>query len=159
MKTLILNLLFQGWPEMAALIFTAFAIVGYNASQKVILLYGLILSFLIWLVRIIQIPFGLHTLVGTLFLGLIIHKKAKVSLANCCYVAFFVIFLLACIETIINFTFKKMFGVTFVQQNWLWVIMGWPQIIVMFILGLIIKKWIRFWFLSKFKSRCTPHDE
>ncbi|AEF92919.1 hypothetical protein Desca_0014 [Desulfotomaculum nigrificans CO-1-SRB] len=142
---------------MVALIFTAFSIIGYNASLKSILRYGLILASLIWLVRAMSVPFGLHTLVGVFGFILIMHKIAKVSLVNSFYVTFFVQFMLASLETIVHFTVNKVFGVVFVTQDWLWILIGWPQIIIILVFGWIIKKWLRPWILSKFKNGGILH--
>ncbi|MCL4442272.1 MAG: hypothetical protein M1609_17275, partial [Firmicutes bacterium] len=86
------------------------------------------LSLIIWLVRIFTVP-GLHTLTALLGLVLIIYRQGKVTLGTSFYVSISVIFVLICAETFVHFAYEKLFGNVSSDDTFLWVMLGWPQII------------------------------
>ncbi|MEW6065378.1 hypothetical protein P378_12075 [Desulforamulus profundi] len=138
---------------MAALIFTVFAILGFKISTRKILLYAFELSLIIWLIRIFTVP-GLHTLAALLGLVLIIYRQGKVTLGTSFYVSISVIFVLICAETFVHFTYEKLFGNVSSEDTFLWVMLGWPQIIIMVCLAFIIQKYIR----PTFLANCNKKD-
>ena len=137
---LIFNFIFQGWPEMAAVIFTSFAIVGYKPNLRDNICYSLLLVAIIYLFRMLPIPFGLHTLVALIVIVLIIYKVAKASLGSSFFAAFSVIIILTFAETLFQFLFKKIIGNVPISQRWLWIMVGWPQIASLAGIGIIIRK-------------------
>ena len=149
MNAVLLNIIFQGWPEEVALIFTALAVLGVTSPLKKIVWYGLILTLVIWSIRILSIPFGMHLLATILGLALIVYKETKVSVGVSFFATFIATFLLISSETLVHLVIQKLFGNIGMPQGWSWVIAGWPQILMMIGWGLIIKKFIRPFVLSK----------
>ena len=137
---LIFNFIFQGWPETAALIFAAFAIVGYKPNLREIISYSLLLVAIIYLFRIHPMLFGLHTLVALIVIVLIIYKVAKASLGSSFFAAFSVMLILTLTEALIFLLFKKIIGNVSMSQGWLWIVVCWPQIVCLAGSAIIIRK-------------------
>lgn len=137
---LFFNFIFQGLPETAALILTAFSIVGYNPNLREIIGYSIILVICIYLIRLLPIPFGLHTIVGVIVLVVLVCKVTKVSLGTAFCVAFSTMFLLFFLETVFHLLFKSLIGNVSMTQNWVWIMIGWPQIIGLAGATIIIRK-------------------
>ncbi|MEW6696411.1 MAG: hypothetical protein ACOY35_08370 [Bacillota bacterium] len=156
MKITLYNLFLQGWPETAALVFTAFSIIGYKLPIRSLAIHSFILTSVVWLIRIFSIT-GLHTLVSMLWLAILIKNVARVSFAKSVNISFCVFFLLLCIETSVHIVIKKVFGQISLDQGFIWVLLGWPQIFIMIAIGLIIQN-TRFWIIDKFKNKGVLND-
>ncbi len=137
---LIFNFILQGWPETAAVIFTAFAIVGYKPNLREIISYSLLLVSILYLFRMHPMLFGLHTLAGLLVIALIIHKVTKSSLGNSFFAAASTVLILLLIETWFYFLFGRIIGNVQMSQRWLWILVGWPQIASLAGVAIIIRK-------------------
>ncbi|SHK44062.1 hypothetical protein [Desulforamulus aeronauticus] len=137
---LIFNFVFQGWPETAALIFAAFAIVGYKPNWREIISYSFLSVAIIYLFRMHPMLFGLHTLVSLTVIVLIIYKVAKASLGSSFFAAFSVMLILTFSEALFLFLFKKIIGDVPMSQRWLWIMVGWPQVVCLAWIGMIIRK-------------------
>ncbi|AQS60043.1 hypothetical protein [Desulforamulus ferrireducens] len=135
-----ISFVFQGLPETAALIFTSFAIVGYNPKVREIIIYSLTLVSLIYFFRLFPGVFGLHTLVGVIALVILICRVAKVSLGVSFFAAFSTMFLLFFLETIVHLLFVNIVGNVSRNQELIWVIIGWPQIAGLVGTGILIRK-------------------
>lgn len=136
----IINLVFQGLPETAALIFTSFAIVGYNHKLREIISYSLILVSLIYLIRLFPAFFGLHTLIGVIALVVITCRVTKASLGFSFFAAFSTMFILFFLETITHLLFIDIVGNVSMKHGLVWIMIGWPQIIGLLGVGILIKK-------------------
>ncbi len=137
---LIFNFIFHGWPEAAALIFAAFAIVGYKPNLREIISYSFLLVTIIYLFRIHPMLFVLHTLVALIVMVLIIYKGTKVSLSSSFFAASSTVFILLLIETLMILLFKKITGHLPITQGWLWIMFGWPQIVSLTGIGILIRR-------------------
>ena len=137
---LIFNFIFQGWPEMAAVIFTSFAIVGYKPNLRDNICYSLLLVAIIYLFRMLPIPFGLHTLVALIAVVLIIYNVTKASLGISFFAAFSTLLIIVSTETLFHFLFGEIIGNVSMDQRWLWIMIGWPQIASLVGIGIIIRK-------------------
>lgn len=153
MNITIINFIFQGVPEVAALIFTAFSILGLQVNIRKMLLYGFILTSLIWFIRVLEIPFGLHTLAALIGLAVIVYKQGKVTLGTSVYVGVITLFLLVCAETIVHLSYEKFFGNVLIEDVWLWVILGWPQIGILIGIAFVIQRVIRPIIMIKYNKK------
>ncbi|WP_206811063.1 hypothetical protein [Paradesulfitobacterium ferrireducens] len=79
----ILALIFQGIPEQIALVTLAFVIKRMPLKWKLIVPIGLVLAIVSFLIRLLALPFGLHTIfiVILLFISLIWAGKGDISLS------------------------------------------------------------------------------
>ncbi len=137
---LIFNFVFQGWPETAAVIFLAFAMVDYKPNVREIISYSLLLVSILYLFRMHPILFVLHTLVGLLVIALIIYKVTKTSLGSSFFVASSTVIILLLMETLSFLLFGKIIGNVSISQRWLWIMFGWPHVVSLAVLAIIIKK-------------------
>ncbi len=137
---LILKFIFQGWPETAALIFLAFSMVGYKPNLRESVSYSLLLVTIIYLFRMPSIPFGLHTIVGVITLVILVYRVTKVSLGISFLAAFSTYLILAFMETLFSFLFEQLIGNISMSQGWLWIIVGWPQILGLVGSAIVIRK-------------------
>lgn len=135
---LIFNFVFQGWPETAAVIFLAFAMVGYKPNVREIISYSLLLVTILYLFRMHPLLFGLHTLVGLLVIALIIYKVTKASLGSSFFAASSTVIILLLMETLSFLLFGKILGNVSISQRWLWIILGWPPIVSLAGIGMLI---------------------
>ena len=137
---LIFNFIFQGWPETAAIIFVAFAIVGYKPNLRESISYSFLLVSILYLFRMHPILFGLHTLVGLIVIVLIIYKVTKASLGISFFAAASTVLILLLMETLSFLLFQKITGNVPIYQRWLWIMVGWPQIVSLAGAAIIIRK-------------------
>lgn len=142
MGTVLINLFFQGIPEMAALIFTSLTVVRHTSNWRRVLGFGVFLAALAWSLRLMLVPFGLYSLVIMFSLAIIVYKEAKVSLGRAFFGVFVAAFLLLTMETIAHLIMEKIFGFSFSGEGWSWVMAGWPQILGLLTVALLIKKFI-----------------
>ena len=137
---LFFQFLLQGWPEGAAVFFSTFSIVGYNPKICELVGYSFAYVSIIYLFRILVDPFGLHTIVGLILVVAIVHKVTNVSLGSSFFAAFCTLFILVSVETLIHLLFVKLFGNVNMSQNWLWLVIGWPQIFCLTGVAIIVRK-------------------
>lgn len=136
---LILNFIFQGWPETVALLFLSFAIVDYRPKLFESISYSLLLVSIIYLFRILPVPFGLHTIVGILALVIVIYKKTKVSLGISFFASFSTFFILVCLETFFQLLIRKIVG-NIPLQGWISIVVGWPQVFCLAGATIVVRK-------------------
>lgn len=132
----------QGVPETAAVIFVSFALVGYRAKLKDILGWATIITFVVYLLRFWAM--GMHNIVAIVLLVLILYRVAKVPAIRSFIIALTVNFVLAMLEFFTLRVLDMVFGYKLTLQptpgDWLWIISGWPQIIILFIVGYYLYK-------------------
>ncbi|MEG6616630.1 hypothetical protein V6C27_09410 [Peptococcaceae bacterium 1198_IL3148] len=141
MKTMLQNLIIQGWPESVAVIIFCLAILRQGYQLRTVVLYGFLLATAVCLVRILPIPLGVHTLVACLGLTIVLRILAGVSFATSFYTTFIGLFVLACTETLVHVLYITFFGDVAYGDGWQWILIGWPQILIIMALTLLIKKY------------------
>lgn len=137
---LLLNFLLQGWPEGAAIFFLCFSIVNYKFKIREIITYSFLFVLFIYIFRLLPIPFGLHTMVGAIVLVVIIYKVTKAPLGISFVAAFSVLFLICLIEFVVHWLVNILIGNITPEQVWLWIVIGWPNIMGLVGVAIIIKK-------------------
>lgn len=140
MEMALKNLILHGWFEASAVIFLCLSLMKKELPTKKILLYGFILASITWLVRIMPIPFGIHTLVYCIGLMLIMYMIARTSFGKTFTTVFIGLFVLICAETLVHVLYEILIGGVSFVDGWLWLLLGWPQIIIIFLLALLIKR-------------------
>jgi hypothetical protein len=71
------SLLFQGIPEITAVVILAFVIARVPLKWNKALLLGTILAFCVYVVRLLPIPFGSHTILLLFLLFIVLTRSAK----------------------------------------------------------------------------------
>ncbi len=142
MKIPLLALIFQGIPEQIAVVTLAFVLALVRLEWKKIVLSGVILASTAYLLRLLPITFGIHTIIlmGLLFVLLIqfcqtpLLVALRVSLIS--YLALIIV-------EYANFTLLTFLDISFdiyfanVPTR---ILLGLPQVLILFILAFIILK-------------------
>ncbi|MHB8126858.1 MAG: hypothetical protein ACYDEJ_14730 [Desulfitobacteriaceae bacterium] len=76
-KIPLIALLLQGIPETVAVVTLAFVIAGIPLMWNKIIVTGIVLAFCAYLVRLFPIPFGLHTILVSILLFIVITRLGK----------------------------------------------------------------------------------
>jgi len=145
MEMSLFRLVFYGIPENIALVALAFAIAKSKFEWKRIILAGVILACTVYVIRLIPITFGVHTLVSIGLMIFFLNYFQKVDLTRSIIsilVAFFILILgeygsrLATL-TILNLSMEEV-----AKSEVLITFTGIPEVIFIFILAFLIKKYI-----------------
>ncbi|NLI91583.1 MAG: hypothetical protein GX434_05075 [Peptococcaceae bacterium] len=144
MKIPFLALLFGGIPEQIALVYLAFVIANVPIKWKEIVPIGLCLALVAYVLRLLPITFGVHTiiLIGLLFVILIFFYKISISTSILASLISFLALIL--FETTFLILIKVLFDITLItlENNVpIRIFTTWPQIISLFLTAFIINKW------------------
>lgn len=150
-KILIIKFFLQGVPEVAAVLFASFALANYRAKFKELLQWAVVIALVIYLVRIISGIAGIHNLAGLLIIIWLLRRTTKIPLLLSFCIAFAVNCLLAVVELMMLKAITILLGYQPVTDDWKWIICGWPQIIIMFIVGHYIYKYFNPYYLQRFR--------
>ncbi len=137
-------LAFQTFPESLALAALALAIVGSRLELKTILLIGLPYTVAVYLVRLLDLSFGVHTIILIFILAILVNFVLKVKFSWSLLVALFAMIILVVAETALLMLTLTITGVEFEQltrDSILWILYGWPHIIGMLLLAFLINWW------------------
>lgn len=134
--------LLQGLPETIGM--TALAVVAAKRelNWKEVILVGTGLTLIIFLVKKIDLFFGLHTLVCLLLLMFFLIKFKEVSVIKGFTSSLIAFLTLAVLEVLSN-SIYKMVGLNLdalAQKSLDWAVLGLPQAIIMIILSLLLAK-------------------
>jgi len=144
MELTISKLLFQAFPETLAIASLALALGGLKLELKSILFVGVLQTITAYLVRLLDLNYGVHTIVLIITLAFFLYIVLKIKLSRSLLAALLSIIILAVAETVLVTLILKIAGAEFteVTENpTLWILLGWPQIIFVFLLALAINRW------------------
>ncbi len=144
MELSILQWLFQGIPECLAVTGLALVLIGRSLELRNVLLIGLPYAGIAYLVRLLPLSFGIHTILFVITLAIMLNVRIKIQFSKSLLTALVVLVILAAIEMILATLIYSLSSTSFeqVKQNiFLWIIYGWPQIIVIFLLSVAIDRW------------------
>lgn len=100
MKIPLLQWLLQGIPESLAIVYLAIALAGQKPETWKILLLGIIDAVIIYLIRLLPLTFGVHSILQILVIAFLLHLFFKVSFGKSLFSALTVIITLAVTETV-----------------------------------------------------------
>jgi hypothetical protein len=144
MELTISKLLFQAFPETLAIASLALVLGGLKLKLKSILFVGVLQTIAAYLVRLLDLGYGVHTIILISTLAFFLYTVLKIKLSRSILVALLSIIILAVAETVLVTLILKITGAEFneVTENpTLWILLGWPQIIFIFLLALVINRW------------------
>lgn len=140
------GLIFQTFPETLALVTLVISIVGSKLELKTILLIGLPHTIIVYLVRLLDLSFGVHTIILIIILAILLTIVLKIKFSWSLLVALFAMIILVVAETALLMLTFTVTGVEFEQitrDPILWILYGWPHIIFIFLLAFLINWWQR----------------
>lgn len=138
------HLLIFGIPEGICIVFLAFALSKVKLHWKKVIPIGIFLSFSAFILRLLPITFGVHTIVyiGLLFYFLV--KVGKVPLVNAITNSLATFLLVIIFETTTSSLIMKIFEInqTQLNENLLTrLLVIYPHIILLFISALLVKRY------------------
>lgn len=147
-KMLIIKFFLQGVPEVAAVLFVSFAMVGYQSKTKELLFLAVSFTLIVYTLRTILGPTGVYSIAGLILLVLVLHKVTKISVIPAFLITVIVNFLLVVLEFIMLKAVNILLNYQLTYQptnggDWLWIISGWPQVIILFIFGHFVYKYFK----------------
>lgn len=135
--------LLQGIPEMIGLIGLSLALAGVSQRWGRILLAGTLLAILIYLIRLLPVTFGLHTIAGLLLLLLFIIKTTNVPPSRVFISVFASFSILALLEIAVHeaFFFMTKLNPSEVIGNYpLWIELGMPQAVLLIVFAFLVAR-------------------
>ncbi|NLV17624.1 MAG: hypothetical protein GXY50_10535 [Syntrophomonadaceae bacterium] len=133
----------HGIPELTACAAFCLALAGIPLHWKKVIPIGLVLTVAIYLIRMLQMHFGLHTLLATLLLTFILLKTTTISPKQAFTFSMITFVTILIVEYICVQTVFAVTGLdpSIIKENELiWKMVATPQILVMFLLAFIIAK-------------------
>lgn len=82
MDKLIYNIVLVGIPEVISLTLFCTAIANISLNWRIYIQITIIINLVVYLARLLQIHFGLHTIVATIILGFLVHRASKISFSK-----------------------------------------------------------------------------
>jgi len=143
MKIPLLALIFQGIPEDIGLAYLAFVIAKIPLIKKRIVLIGIIIAFTSYLLRLLPLTFGIHTVLIIGFQFILLMFIGKGNFNNSIIASLVSVLCLIIIETVCLSLLMPLFGVTFEITNnnaFVRILITLPQVLVLFVLAWIIHK-------------------
>lgn len=131
----------QAYLEILGLFSMALVIAGITPSLRQVMGYSAGLMLAIQSIRYLPFPFGIHTLLGLLFLMIIVIKIGNVSSAKGFLAAFSSAVLIAVLEFgfhTLAFALLEVDVQTVATDPLLWALVGLPQAVTMIILALTV---------------------
>jgi energy-coupling factor transporter transmembrane protein EcfT len=145
MEMSLFRLVFYGIPENIALVTLAFAIAKAKFEWKKIVLMGLLMALTAYALRRIPITFGVHTIVCLGLLIFLLSYFAGVDLTRSITSVLITYIILALVETISrSITLELLnWSIEEVTKNELLITLtGLPEVVILFIIAFMIKKYI-----------------
>ena len=136
-------LIIQGLPEQIAVMTLAFVFAKIRLEWKKIIIFAIIMTLTVYLLRMLPITFGIHTIVllGLQFFFLIQFCQVHVLEAlRACLIS---VLLLIMVEYICFTLFTVLFGIsfeTYMNDVTTRILISWPQVIVLFLISFIVLK-------------------
>jgi len=138
------SLILQTLPETLALVSLAMALADRKLELKFILLISLPYVISVYLIRLMDLTFGVHTIILIIILAVLLRLVLKIKLSRSLLSALITLISLAAVETASLMLALTITGIEFeqiAQDNTLWILFGWPHIIFIFLLALAIIRW------------------
>lgn len=144
LKLPLLGLIFQGIPEQIGVVMVAFSLAKIPFSIKKIIFGGTFLAFSAYLLRMLPITFGVHTVVLVGLLFLIVNKFGNVNINTAIFTSLssfllLIIYEMLCVSIIvkkINLTYEEIL----MDQTYR-LLIAIPHILLLFLTAFFIKKY------------------
>lgn len=139
MEIPILLWLFQGIPECLAVAALALVLAGWPLEPQNVFLIGLPQAVAAYLVRLLPLSFGVHSIILIVILAVNLNVLLKIKLSRGILSALVVMIILCFAETIIISLMVFITGIPFEQvyrETYITILYGWPHVIFIFLLAL-----------------------
>ncbi len=136
----------QGIPESSGLIAVALALAGVRLRWGRILAMGIIPAVVVFLIRASSFPAGLHTVASLLAAVIIITAVTRIPPTKAFVVVLAGVIILGFIELFFHeifFSLLKLELQQVAENGLLWTLLGLPQVAALFIIALIVARFIK----------------
>jgi len=133
----------QGIPEVTGTIALSLAFAGVPLRWGIITAVGTVLTIITYIIRLLPLTFGLHTVATALLLAFFIAKTTRISSVKSIIAAFMSFATLLMLELAINklfFAVTKLDPQVVISNNFLWKLIGLPQAILMILFAVLVSK-------------------
>ncbi|KJS87709.1 MAG: hypothetical protein JM58_03330 [Peptococcaceae bacterium BICA1-8] len=135
--------LLQGIPEQIAVVILALSIARQPFKWREVIFVGIILAITAFMVRLLPITFGVHTvvLIGLLFAYLSFIKKVDLSSAILSSLLSFLVLIVS--ESLIVPTIMNLFAISreeLLTNDFIRILITLPHVLIIFFVALFIKK-------------------
>lgn len=144
MELKIVQWLFQGIPECLALAGLGVALAGRPLEPKMVFSVGLPQAVVAYLVRLLPITFGVHTLLLVVSLAILLNVLLKIRFSRGLLSALVAVIILATAEMAFISLALSVTGITFEQARqdiFLLIVYGWPHTVFLFLLALGLNRY------------------
>lgn len=143
MKIPLLAAIFQGIPESIAIATFAFAVAKIHFSLKKLILIGLIIAFTSYFVRLLPLTFGIPTIINMIMLFILLVFVGKGSITVSLIATLLSSLSIIIVENICLPLLMTISGITselFFANTLIRILITLPQVVVMFVLAFLIRK-------------------
>lgn len=144
MQLSLFSLIFQGIPEQIGVITLAFVLAKAELKVNQLCLFGSILALSAFLIRMLPITFGLHTIVLICLLVFFVTNYSKANLTTAIMSALISFILLMVFETSTHLVVIKVIKIpmeTILDNQIIRILTGIPQVVLLFLSSFIIRKY------------------
>ncbi|NPV26782.1 MAG: hypothetical protein HPY81_04835 [Firmicutes bacterium] len=135
-KMTLIHLLLQGIPETMGITAVALAFANLQLNWRIIIAVGVIEGLTIYLIRLLPIPFGFHTILLMITLPVFIKVATRQPFSSVLIRAGAIaVVIMAAVELLVIWPLFKLLNLSVEEANAntaLWIITGWPQVVVLF---------------------------
>ncbi len=143
MQIPLLGWLLQGIPETFALTYLVVNLGSKEVSWEPVIKIGAIMSIAVYITRLLPFMPGVHSIISIFVFSLVTTNVTSFSLMKSIVCSTVGIIALILCEFIVN-ALLIMLGIVSVEQInssvAIWIITGYPQVIMLFILGVVVNK-------------------
>jgi len=138
--------LIQGIPEAIGILSLSLALAGVSLRWKQVTILGILLAIIIFMIRLLPLATGLHTIAGLLINIFVLIKLTRIPLTKSFMVVLISIFTLAIVEYMIHWLFLQLSSYDpslLMSRKILWAVLGLPQAIIMITLAVLAARLVK----------------
>ncbi|MEW5762541.1 MAG: hypothetical protein AB1776_05010 [Bacillota bacterium] len=143
MAITLLELLLQGIPEVIAATTLCFVLAGAGLRWAWILPIGTAQAVTIFLLRLLPLPFGVHTLVACVLFAVYLRFLQGIPVLRGFFSAFMALVAVIVLEYPLHVFLFAVTGLSYEKaaaNPLLWSLFGWPQVVLVFVSALVIHR-------------------
>lgn len=137
-------LIFQGIPEQLAVVTLTFVLANVRIKRINVVITGAILAIIAYVIRLLPVTFGIHTIINLGLLFIILVQVFKTPVFIALISAMTTLLVLILLETSILYSLFMLFGINltvFQENDLIRILVTLPQVVIIFLIAWIIFKY------------------
>lgn len=117
-----------------------FAFACFPLQWPKIIVIGMLLGLFVFGLRMLPIPFGLHSIIGCIFVAIVLNYWIHIRFLRALYGVFVAMACVIIFEVVCTQVLEIIWGVTYTEirsNSVRWIISGIPQVILLFITAIV----------------------